>query len=31
MDMKYLQNNNVGNRGQRLIQKISMISTDIES
>ncbi len=29
--MKYFQNNNVGNRGQRLIQKISMISTDIES
>ena len=29
--MKYFQNNNLGNRGQRLIQKISMISTDIES
>jgi hypothetical protein len=29
--MKYFQNNNVGNHGQQLIQKISMISTDIES
>ena len=31
MDMKDFQNNNVGNRGQWLIQKISMISTKIES
>jgi hypothetical protein len=29
--MKYFQNNNVGNRGQWLIQKISMTSTDIEN
>jgi hypothetical protein len=30
MDMKDFQDNNVGNRGQWLIQKISMISTERE-